>query len=75
MATKKLPPVTSQQRTLSHFLFHQGIFYRKRHACCTHTPFFSVPRLNTKLKGRHFDTTEVMKAESQAVLIALTGCI
>jgi hypothetical protein len=25
-----------------------------------------------KLKGRHFDTTEVMEAESQAVLNALT---
>jgi hypothetical protein len=28
--------------------------------------------LKTKLKGRHFDTTEVMEAESQAVLNSLT---
>jgi hypothetical protein len=30
------------------------------------------PRLKIKLKGRHFDTTELMKAESQAVLNSLT---
>jgi hypothetical protein len=29
---------------------------------------FSVPQLKIKLKGCHFDTTEVNKAESQAVL-------
>jgi hypothetical protein len=28
--------------------------------------------LKIKLKGCHFDTTEVMEAESQAVLISLT---
>jgi hypothetical protein len=28
--------------------------------------------LKTKLKGRHFDTTEVIKAESQTVLNILT---
>jgi hypothetical protein len=28
--------------------------------------------LKIKLKGRHFDTTEVMEAESQAVLNSLT---
>jgi hypothetical protein len=36
-------------------------------------PYFSLfPRLKIKLKGRHFDTTEVMEAESQAVLNTLT---
>jgi hypothetical protein len=30
------------------------------------------PRSKTKLKGRHFDTTEVVEAESQAVLNSLT---
>jgi hypothetical protein len=30
------------------------------------------PRLKIKLKGRHFDTTEVMEAESQPVLNTLT---
>jgi hypothetical protein len=28
--------------------------------------------MKIKLKGRHFDTTEVMEAESQAVLNSLT---
>jgi hypothetical protein len=36
-------------------------------------PYFSLfPGLRTKLKGRHFDTTEVIEAESQAVLNTLT---
>jgi hypothetical protein len=57
-------------------------FGDKRTGCCiitTHRltnitvvphPFHSspFPRLKTKVKGRHFDTTEVMEAESQAVL-------
>jgi hypothetical protein len=30
--------------------------------------FVLIPRLKIKLKGRHFDTTEVIEAESQAVL-------
>jgi hypothetical protein len=33
---------------------------------------YLFPRLKIKLKGRHFDTTEVMEAESQAVLNILT---
>jgi hypothetical protein len=33
----------------------------------THPTFLS-PRLKIKLKGRHFDTTKVIEAESQAVL-------
>jgi hypothetical protein len=38
-----------------------------------HPPYFSLfPQLNIKLKGRHFDTIEVIKAESQAVLNTLT---
>jgi hypothetical protein len=36
-------------------------------------PYFSLfLQLQTKLKGRHFDTTEVIEAESQAVLSTLT---
>jgi hypothetical protein len=31
------------------------------------------PQLKIKLKGRHFDTTEVLEAESQAVLNTLTA--
>jgi hypothetical protein len=45
----------------------------KKHDCRPHPPFFSLfPRLKIKLKGRHFDTIEVMEAESQAVLNSLT---
>jgi hypothetical protein len=37
------------------------------------TFYFSLfPRLKIKLKGRHFDTTEVIEAESQAELNNLT---
>jgi hypothetical protein len=34
--------------------------------------FFLFPQLTIKLKGRHFGTTEVVDAESQAVLNTLT---
>jgi hypothetical protein len=38
-----------------------------------HTPYFSLfPRLKIKLKGRHFDTVEVMEVKSQAVLNTAT---
>jgi hypothetical protein len=38
-----------------------------------HPPYFSLfPLLKIKLKGRHFDTTDVIEAESQAVLNTLT---
>jgi hypothetical protein len=38
-----------------------------------HTSYFSLlPWLKIKLKGRHFDTSEVIEAESQAVLNTLT---
>jgi hypothetical protein len=38
----------------------------------SHAPYFSPPRLKIKPNGHHFDTTEVIEAESQAVLNALT---
>jgi hypothetical protein len=34
--------------------------------------FSLFPQVKIKLKGRHFDTIEVIKAESQAVLDMLT---
>jgi hypothetical protein len=41
-------------------------------AVVPHPPnFFLVPRLKIKLKGRHFNTIEVIGAESQAVLNTL----
>jgi hypothetical protein len=36
------------------------------------TVFFLFLRVKIKLNGRHFDTIEVIEAESQAVLNALT---
>jgi hypothetical protein len=39
-----------------------------------HPPYFSLfPRLKMKLTGRHFDTVEVIEAESEAELNTLTG--
>jgi hypothetical protein len=38
-----------------------------------HPPYFSLfPRLKIKLKGRHFDTNEMINAEPWAVLNTLT---
>jgi hypothetical protein len=38
-----------------------------------HTTYFSLfPQLKLKLKGHHFDKTEVIEAESQAVLNTAT---
>jgi hypothetical protein len=54
----------------AHFLFHQGIFYPEQHHC--HPPptilFPLFLWLKIKLKARHFYTTQVIEAESQAVL-------
>jgi hypothetical protein len=48
------------------------MFDQKQHDC-RHPPYFSLfSRLKIKLKGRHFDTIEVLEAESQAVLNTLT---
>jgi hypothetical protein len=38
----------------------------------TRTLFFSVSLTEDKMKGCHFDTIEVIEAESQAVLNILT---
>jgi hypothetical protein len=35
-------------------------------------PTFLFPRLKIKLKGLHFDTVEVIEAESQVVMNTLT---
>jgi hypothetical protein len=67
LATKELA-VASLQRVVLRFLFYQGIRDQKQYDC----RFLCFPRLKIKLKGHHFDTTEVMEAESQAVLNTLT---
>jgi hypothetical protein len=55
--------VAPRQRTVSHFPFHQEIFDRNQHGCRPPPSLhYSVSRLKIKLKGRHFDTTEVMEA-------------
>jgi hypothetical protein len=69
LATKER---TSRQR-VSHFLFPQGIFDQRQHDCRPREPYVSLfLPLKIKLKGRHFDTAEVMEAESQEVLNTLT---
>jgi hypothetical protein len=76
LATKELA-VASQQRTVSHFLFSSGNFLPKQHDCRPHPSYVSLfPQLKIKLKGCHFDTTEVIDAELQVVLNTLTehGC-
>jgi hypothetical protein len=71
--TKKLF-VTSRQYTVSHFTFQQEVFFTKNNMTDILHPayFYLFPQLKMKLKGCHFDTIEVMEAESQAVLNSLT---
>jgi hypothetical protein len=58
--------------------FHTSFFTRKfftknNMTVGPHPPHFSLfLRLKVKLKRRHFDTTEVIEAESQAMLNTLT---
>jgi hypothetical protein len=71
LGTKELA-VVSRQPTVSTF-FHQKMFDKKQHDCRPLSILlFSVPRLKIILNGRHFDTIEVIQAESQAVLNTLT---
>jgi hypothetical protein len=63
----------SRQYTVSHSLFHQRIFDQKQHDCWPPPDlFFCVSQWNIKLRDHHFDTTEVIYAESQVVLNILT---
>jgi hypothetical protein len=58
----------------SHTSFFTTEFFTKNNMTVVSQPsYFSLfPRLKIKLKDRHFDTTEVIEAESQAVLNTLT---
>jgi hypothetical protein len=68
--------VASWQYTHSHFLFHKGTFDKNNMAIVPQPPYFSLfLPIKLKLKGCNFDTTEVIEAESQAVLNTLLGCI
>jgi hypothetical protein len=58
---------------IKHSHFHQAIFDKDNMTIIPHPPYFSLlSLLKIKLKGRHFDTTEVTEAESQTVLNTLT---
>jgi hypothetical protein len=60
--------------TLSHTSFFITEFFlpkTTRLSSSTH-PTFLFPRLKIKLKGRHFDTVEVIEAELRAMLSTLT---
>jgi hypothetical protein len=55
------------------FFFIREFLTKSNMAFVPHPPYCSpFPRWKIELKGRHFDTTEVMEAESQAVLNSLT---
>jgi hypothetical protein len=72
LGTKELA-VALRQCTILHILLHQGIFDKSNMTIVSHPPYFSAfPQLKVKLKGRHFDTAEVIKGESQVVLNAIT---
>jgi hypothetical protein len=75
LATKQL--AVALQHIVSHFLFHQGFFFIKNSMTdIPHPTYFSLfPRLKIKLKGCHFNTIEMIEAESQAVLNTLTTCL
>jgi hypothetical protein len=56
--------------TPSHTSFFTGEFLSKNNMTVIPHPtyFFLLHRLKVKLKGRHFDTNEVIQAELQVVL-------
>jgi hypothetical protein len=70
LATKELTLVSDN--TASH-ISYRDVFTKNNMTVVPHPSDFSLfPQLKIKLKGRHLDTTEVIKAESHVVLNTLT---
>jgi hypothetical protein len=70
--TTKEQAVATRQRTVSHFHFTIAFLTKTNMTVVPTHHTFLFPRLEIKQKGRHFETTEVIEAESQAVLNSLT---
>jgi hypothetical protein len=69
---RRLRPVASRQCTHT-FFYIREFFMKSNMADVPHPPYFLLfTRLKTKLKGRHFDTIEVIETESLGVLKTLT---
>jgi hypothetical protein len=65
--------VATRQRTGSRFLLTWEFFTKKNMIVVPHSPHVSLfPSLKIKLKDHNLDTTEVIVAESQAMLNTLT---
>jgi hypothetical protein len=79
---QRLCPKLQQQKNWHHYsspspasVFTREFFAKNNHDSCPPPPThhtFLFPKLKIKLKGCHFDTIEVIEAESQAVLNTLT---
>jgi hypothetical protein len=68
---RRLHPKLWQQKKL--LLHHEDTLTFSPGNCLPHSPYSSLfPPLKLKLKGRHFDTVEVIEAKLQAVLNTLT---
>jgi hypothetical protein len=70
---RREPAVAARRRTVSQFLFSPGTFFLPKTTYFpSRTLLFSISLIKDKLKGRHFDTIEVVEAELQAALNNLT---
>jgi hypothetical protein len=53
--------------------FHQDFFTKNNMTIVHNPPYFSLfPRVKIKLKGHHFDSSEVTEAELQVAMNTLT---
>jgi hypothetical protein len=67
LATKQL--TAASDNTPSHTSFLTMDFFKNNLTVVPHPPHFPMfPRLKIKLKVRHFDTIEIIEAESQVIL-------